>query len=144
MFYQKKCFRTGHDPDGYYPCMSTNPFEPSAQIDVERGVSGTARLLQSGFLFRIVEFRIIEGNDPVVVRLRYSGWWFVQRVDVNGVRAWTKISWLNLSRQIEFVLPAQVAPSRNLVQIEINFRPGLLIQRFRVWVDGQMQFDQIS
>lgn len=119
--------------------MQNNPFRPSAEIDTEKGVTGTARLLRSGFLFRLIEL-----NVPMPIRLRYSGWWFVQRIDVNGVRVWTKISWLNLSRQIQFVLPAEIDPARRPVNIEIDFRPGLLIRRFRVWVDGQMEFDQVS
>ena len=76
--------------------------------------------------------------------MKYSGWWFVQRIDVNGVRAWTKISWLDLSRQIQFDLPAEIDRARRTVNVEINFRPGLLIRRFRVWIDGQMEFDQVS
>lgn len=119
--------------------MHNNPFRPSAEIDTEKGVTGTARLLRSGFLFRVIEL-----NFPGKVHLRYSGWWFVQRVDVNGIRVWTKISWLDLSRRIQFALPVEVDPARRLVNIEINFRPGLLIQRFRVWVDGQMEFDQVA
>jgi hypothetical protein len=124
--------------------MQNNPFLPSAEIETEKGVTGDARLVRSSFLFRIIELDSPFPKSQIPIRLRYSGWWFVQRVDVNGIRAWTKISWLDLSRQIQFDLPAEVDSQCRPVNIEINFRPGLMIRRFRIWVDGQLQFDQVA
>ncbi|TWU59203.1 hypothetical protein Poly51_19890 [Rubripirellula tenax] len=119
--------------------MTSNPFAPAASVDDEIGVCGDARLIRSGFLFRIIEF-----ETPRKCGLRYSGWWFLQRVWVDDHKVWSKVSWLNLSRNIEFRLPADRFPDESLVRIEIVFRPGLVIRRFRVWMDEQLAFDQIS
>jgi len=119
--------------------MPDNPFSPPSTLSHQKAVCGDARLLQSGFLYRVIEF-----EQPLGFRLEYSGWWFWQRVRINGNRVWFRISWLRIWSQLEFDLPAEVDSSQPEVKIEISFRPGLIIQRFRIWVAQQIVFDQVS
>ena len=119
--------------------METNPFSVPAQIAEERGVFGDAKRLKGGFLYRVIEIKA-----PFPCQLVYDGWWFRQTVDLNGIRAWSQISWLNIQREVEFAVPSSVNPACGWVRIEINFGRTLFIRRFRVWIDELMVYDEIS
>ncbi len=117
----------------------TNPFAASAIVPSERGVFGDARLIRSGFLFRVIELR-----SPVAMRMVYSGWWFRQKIEINGELVWFRISWLTILRRAEFPLPATVDTNQSPAQMEIGFGRGLMIRRFRLWIDGQIVYDEIN
>lgn len=119
--------------------METNPFSVPSQISEERGVFGDAKRLKGGFLYRVIEF-----EAPFPLQLVYDGWWFRQTVDLNGIRAWSQISWLNIQREVEFAVPSSVSPACGSIRIEINFGRTLFIRRFRVWIDELMVYDEIS
>ncbi|TWU55740.1 hypothetical protein [Rubripirellula reticaptiva] len=119
--------------------MSKNPFSPSLLIADEKGVCGDVRLVRSSFLFRVIDLGL-----PLPCRLTYSGWWFLQRVWIDDRKVWSTVSWLALARRIEFPLPADLDERRRTIRIEIDFRPGLMIRRFRVWVGEELALDQIS
>lgn len=119
--------------------MATNPFSVPSQISEDRGVFGNAKRLRGGFLYRVIEF-----ETPFPCRLVYDGWWFRQTVKLNGIRAWSQISWLNIERTVEFAAPSSVDPSSAPVKIEIDFGRTLFIRRFRVWIDGMIVYDEIS
>ena len=96
------------------------------------------------------------------IDVTYTGWWFLQRVYIQGVRAWWAISWLNLRRSIQFELPGcvvgQIAMSRRdianpedraekqaqIMRIEIDFGQALRIRRFRLWVNDRIRYDEIN
>ncbi len=131
------------------PPPRENPYSPGSLVENEPAVFGDAHLVQSGFLYRVIDF-----PAPFKCRMVYSGWWFVQRVSVDGHLAWSKVSWINLATKIEFALPprkdtlerlaADRDPLGHQVRIEITFRPGLVIRRFRVWIDDALSFDQLG
>ena len=84
-----------------------------------------------------------------VVHLTYNGWWFVQRVHLNGKMVWWAISWLKIESSLEIDLrtdnrdwEATSFPSK--VRIEIDFSRGLQIRRFRIWFDQEIRYDEIS
>ena len=119
--------------------MSTNPFSASATVTEERGVYGDARRLRSGFLYRVIDI-----GAPWECRLVYDGWWFRQKVAINAETAWFEISWLTIRRNIEFQIPASVIPDRPDARIEIEFGRALMIRRFRLWIDGNIVYDEIN
>lgn len=119
--------------------MATNPFSVPNQIPEERGIFGNAKRTRGGFLFRVIEF-----DDPFPCKMIYDGWWFRQKVHMNGQRAWSQISWLTIEREAEFQVPPSVAAAQPRAKIEINFGRSLLIRRFRLWIDGQIVYDEIN
>ena len=61
-----------------------NPYAVTSHVDTaERAYGDHARLVQSSFLFRVIEF-----DRPFEGRLRYSCWWWRQRIEINGHRVW--------------------------------------------------------
>jgi hypothetical protein len=118
--------------------MATNPFSSPTVTD-ERGVFGGAQRIQGGFLYRVIQI-----DAPVACRLRYDGWWFRQKIEIDGRLVWFRISWLTIHRRAEFLLPASVDPAQTPASIEIEFGRGLSIRRFRVWIGGQIAFDEIN
>jgi len=131
---------------------SPNPFAPTAEVLQQPAIFGDAQLAREAFLFRVIDLK-----TPIACRLTYSGWWFVQRISVDGRRVWWKVSWLNLERVIRFSVPHRIESAigaetgageadQNLIdgRIEIDFGRGLRIRRFRVWFDDELTFDQIA
>jgi hypothetical protein len=118
--------------------MSSNPFSATL-VTNQRGVFGGARRLRSGFLFRVIEL-----ESPFPCRLVYDGWWFRQKIEVNDQLAWFQISWLTIRRRVEFAIPASVDATQPPARIEIEFGRGLSIRRFRVWIDGQIAYDEVN
>ena len=123
-----------------------NPYASPSADPAKGGVYAEhAQLASSAFLYREIEFAI-----PYPLLLVYSGWWFWQRVTVCDERVWSQISWLNLRREIEFTLPPQspsipASPSIPVQgRIEIDFGRALRIRRFRVWIGGEMLYDEIN
>ena len=119
--------------------MAENPFSPTSTLPNERGVFGTARQIRSGFLFRVIDF-----DAPMRCRLVYDGWWFRQKIEINGEVAWFQISWLRIHRRITFQVPAKVKVRQPEGKIEIEFGRSLMIRRFRIWIGGQMVYDEIN
>jgi len=129
-----------NDPD--YPQngqSKINPFAAPQSTSNERGVFGNARRIRSGFLFRVIEFE----SSPIE-HLVYDGWWFRQKVKIDGVRLWQIVSWLTIRRQIEISLPASGSRNSATLRIEIDFGRSLLIRRFRVWIDENLLYDEIN
>ncbi len=100
---------------------------------------GSARLIRSSFLFRVIEFDL-----PLPFRMIYDGWWFRQKIEISGETAWFQISWLTIQRHIEFQIPSTVDPQQPSAAIEIDFGQGLKIRRFRVWVSQQNVYDEVN
>ncbi|GAA4461552.1 hypothetical protein [Novipirellula rosea] len=135
----------------------TNPFEPPIELPSEKGVFGDhATLITRRFLYRVIRYQ-----RPFTGRLVYSGWWFRQKIEINGVVVWWKVSWLNISPDVSFTIPAEAfanqqvgddaSPENDSVpsqpiqgRIEIQFTRGLRIRRFRVWFDQQLAYDEIA
>ena len=117
-----------------------NPFAvTTGQID-ERGVFGDhARRVRSGFLYRVIEF-----DRPYPCQLVYNGRWFLQRITINGSLVWWQISWLTIRPRAEFRVPARIDPATPAGSIEIGFARGLLMRRFRVWIGGQIVYDEVN
>ncbi|MBB3206966.1 hypothetical protein FHS27_002780 [Rhodopirellula rubra] len=124
----------------------SNPFAVSVSAPLEKGIfADHAVLKRHGFLFRVVEF-----DHPLDGTLTYSGWWFRQTVEINGQSCWFQISWLKIHSRFEFVLPdtIEIDPgwgdsSDRSMAVEIDFSRGLLIRRFRIWLAGQILYDEI-
>ena len=118
--------------------MDTNPFSAPNPVPDQRGVFGNARKLRTGFLFRVIEI-----DAPIPCRLVYDGWWFRQKIEVNGTIAWFQVSWLTIRRHVKFRIPKQVHPAEPQAAIEIDFGPSLMIRRFRLWVAEHLVYDEI-
>ncbi|WP_236622235.1 hypothetical protein [Novipirellula maiorica] len=140
----------------------SNPFEPPIELQSEKGVFGDHAIRATGrFLYRVIQFQ-----RPFTGTLVYSGWWFRQKIEINGVVVWWKVSWLNISPDVLFTIPPEVyanqaspnqaggddvphgtdlVPSQPIQgRIEIQFTRGLRIRRFRVWFDQQIAYDEIA
>jgi hypothetical protein len=117
-----------------------NPFAASKILVDEKGVfADHATLVRGSFLYRVIDFEL-----PFRGRFVYNGWWFRQLVQIDDYRTWMKISWLQIHRRIEFVLPAEIDPQCRKCLIEIHFGTGLRIRRFQVTVGGIVVYDEIS
>ncbi len=117
----------------------TNPFAVSTILPPQRGVFGEARRIRGGFLFRVIEFQ-----SPLTTRMVYSGWWFRQKIEFDGQVVWFRISWLTILREAEFTLPSPIGSEPLPGKVEIEFGRGLMIRRFRVWISGQLAYDEIN
>lgn len=116
-----------------------NPFDASKILVDEKGVfADGATLKRRSLLFRVIDFEI-----PFHGRLVYDGWWFWQRVTLDGVRVWSKISWLRIEPRFEFRLPVELDPQQSVCRIDIIFGFGLSIRRFQVTVGGIIAYDEI-
>ncbi len=118
---------------------AANPFSASSLETDERGVFGDARRIRAGFLFRVIQI-----DAPVICRIVYDGWWFRQKIEVDGELVWRQISWLTIRRHVKFKLPAKLDQSQPEAAIEIDFGRSLTIRRFRVWIGGQIVYDEIN
>ena len=108
-------------------------------VQSERGVfADHARLIRSTFLYRVIDL-----ERPITTRLVYTGWWFRQKIELDGIPVWFRISWLSIRPRAEFRVPSEVDPSQPTGKIEINFGTGLSIRRFRVWINDQIAYDEI-
>ncbi|KAA1259322.1 hypothetical protein LF1_18520 [Rubripirellula obstinata] len=119
---------------------------------------GDAVLLKKTFLYRVIRFGEHRGLTPQKpdssMDLTYSGWWFVQRVHVNDLLVWWTISWRSIWPLIEIDLTKKLAQRDETgkrqtglpkeIKIELDFTPGLRIRRFRVWLDQEIRYDEIS
>ena len=119
--------------------MTTNPFSASNPIPDQRGVFGSARRIRAGFLYRVIEV-----DAPLRCQVVYDGWWFRQKIEINGNVAWFQISWLTIRRRVDFGIPKQVDRSGRRAAIEIHFGPSLMIRRFRLWIAEQIVYDEIN
>jgi hypothetical protein len=117
----------------------TNPFEAASCLANERGIFGEARLIRSGFLYRVIEL-----ESPYATRMVYSGWWFRQKIEFDGQLVWFRISWLSILKQAEFRMPALVDPQESPARVELSFGRRLMIRRFRLWIDGQIAYDEVN
>jgi len=118
----------------------TNPFEVTSREINEKGVFGDhARLRRSGFLFRVIDLQA-----PYPCRLTYDGWWFRQQVCFDQHLAWRQISWLTIRSRAEFRVPPAIDPAQPMAAIEIGFNRGLMIRRFRVWIAGEIVYDEVN
>jgi len=119
--------------------LTINPFDASRILEDEQGVfADGAKLVQRALLFRVIDFEL-----PFQGRFVYDGWWFWQRVSIEGIRVWSKISWLRIERKVQFQLPKEVDALSPPCQIDIHFGPGLSIRRFQVTIAGVVAYDEI-
>ncbi len=116
-----------------------NPFQPSSLLDHEPGVfADHAQRLDHGFLYRVIDLR-----SPLTLHFVYDAWWFWQRVYVNEVRIWSRISWLRIERSVDVVLPAEIDPEQRRFQVDVQFGPGLRFRRFQIVIGGIVEYDEI-
>jgi hypothetical protein len=116
-----------------------NPFAVTNSTPNESGVFGDATRVRSNFLYRVIQL-----GPPLNYRVVYDGWWFRQRIEINGVLAWSRISWLTIQRRVEFRVPVEVAPYEPAGRIEIEFTRGLMVRRFRLWIGESLVYDEIN
>lgn len=116
-----------------------NPFSVTNLTPNERGIFGSAKRLRSSFLYRVIEV-----GDPPRHRIVYDGWWFRQKIEIDGRLAWWRVSWLTIQRNVEFRLPPEVDPDQPEGRIEIEFSRGLMIRRFRLWIGQSLIYDEIN
>lgn len=121
--------------------MESNPFAPPDLIEeTDRGVYGDhARCLRKTLLYREIRF-----DGSIEGLFIYDGWWFRQKITLNGNSVWFRISWLNIHRNAAFDLPTSIDPLQRRCRVEIEFSQFLLIRRFRVWLDGETLYDEIA
>lgn len=117
-----------------------NPFAPAAILDDERGVFGDGSIRRrAAFVYREIEF-----TEPFSGFLVYDGWWFRQRVSINGIGVWWRISWTSFHKRIDFRMPAEVDAKESPARIDICFGRGLGIRRFQVTIGGIIAYDEIA
>ena len=116
-----------------------NPYRASSNVLPEPGIYlNSAVLCGSSFLFRSIQI-----ERPFSHRLVYSGWWLLQKITIDGQCVWSTVSWPALKRTISFTIPGPGLDFYADGFIEIDFAPGLRIRRFRVWIDGEIVFDEV-
>lgn len=96
-----------------------------------------AVLRGKGFLYREIEL-----TGQFDGRLRYSGWWFVQRIYFSDQLLWHRITWISIAREVQFELPAtdgQLVP----VTLRIDCDARLLFRRFQLSAGGTILYDEI-
>ena len=130
-----------------------NPYSAATNLTQQTGIfTDSAQLVRSAFLYRMIRLddlpihavNHVAGNHAAGCLIIYSGWWFWQRVKVDSRIVWSQVSWISLSRTIQFTIPpTREGDSPRQGGIEIDFAPGLRIKRFRLSVDGQVVFDEI-
>lgn len=117
-----------------------NPYATNAVNDLGRGFFGNhANCREQTFLFRVLEI-----THPINAEFVYSGWWFRQTIHVDGIRVWRQISWLSIKSKAKFDLPSSVDPEQREGRIEIDFSRGLRIRRFRLWIESELIYDEVS
>jgi hypothetical protein len=118
----------------------SNPYAVSATLTDERGIFGShAELIRGGLLHREIQLQA-----PISGTFIYDGRWFRQKITINGIKAWFRISWLTIYRHAEFKLPVEIDADQPTGRIEIAFSRGLMIRRFRVWIADQLVYDEIN
>ncbi len=118
---------------------NVNPFQPTTLSTQERGVfADHARRLDHGFLYRVIEL-----GAPLPLHFVYDAWWFWQRVYVNDVRVWSKISWLRIEPSVACKLPPTIDPQQRLLRVDVQFGPGLRFRRFQIVIGGIVEYDEI-
>jgi hypothetical protein len=118
----------------------TNPYSVTTSVPIERGCYGDAAIKRGGtFLFRVIEVQ-----QPLPFEFVYDGWWFRQKILIDGVRVWSQISWLSIRDRVRFRLPEAVDREQREGHIEINFGRGLRIRRFRLWIAGELIYDEVA
>ena len=116
-----------------------NPYSVTAASPLQKGYFGEhSSLIEGAFLYRVVEIR-----HPIDAEFVYSGWWFLQRIRINGRKVWSKISWLTIKDRVEFQLPESIDPEKRSGRIEIDFGRGLRFRRFRIWIGDQLVYDEV-
>lgn len=116
---------------------ASNPYKPPAPVSEKQGYGDQATLLSAGFLYRRIEF-----HQPFQALFSYNGWNFLQRIHINDQLVWKRISWAVIHRQAEFRLPKSVDPAERICRMEIFFRRGLLIRKFRISLEGHVIYDE--
>lgn len=95
-------------------------------------------------MIRVDDLAALDSGERDTCVIIYTGWWFWQRVLLGGQRIWSRVSWVSLEREIDFLIPATFEQEHQRQgRIEIDFGPGLRIRRFRLWIDGRIFLDEI-
>ncbi len=123
------------------PARPANPFAPTVDlIESDRGVFGDhAACLRRSLLYRVVQI-----HQPIEAVFLYDGWWFRQKILVDGRIVWFRISWLTIHRRAEFELPPEIDSRQRRCRMEIDFSRALFIRRFRLWIGDTLVYDEIN
>ncbi|MDF1840316.1 MAG: hypothetical protein P1U77_02715 [Rubripirellula sp.] len=116
-----------------------NPFAVTNVAPLETGTFGTSKRIRRNFLYRVIEI-----GPPHLFQLVYDGWWFRQKVEIDGVLVSRRISWLSIQRKVKFQVPSNVDSNQPTGRIEIDFTRGLMIRRFRLWIGDELVYDEIN
>lgn len=116
-----------------------NPFAVTNVAPLETGTFGESKRIRSNFLYRVIEV-----GHPHFLRFIYDGWWFRQKVEIDGILVSRRISWLSIQRKVKFELPPSVDTLGRTGRIEIDFTRGLMIRRFRLWIGDELVYDEIN
>ena len=117
-----------------------NPYAPTMVDEPKHVVFGDhARRVRGTFLYREIEI-----SRPAEITLIYSGWWWVQRIQLNGHRVWSRISWKSIHDELDFKIPASIIPTEPKARIEIGFSRSLSIRRFRFWIEDELVYDEVN
>ncbi|MEL6107133.1 MAG: hypothetical protein AAFU85_13910 [Planctomycetota bacterium] len=117
-----------------------NPFAVIPTTPIEGGVHGDhCRRVAGSFLYRVIEVA-----HPLEFEFVYSAWWFRQTIDIGSRRVWHRISWLWIHNKAKFSLPAQIDPRERSGEMKIDFSRGLRIRRFRIWIEEELIYDEVS
>ena len=121
------------------PHYHSNPYEtPRDPGMAERAFGDFARLVQSSFLFRVIEF-----EQPFQGVLTYSCWWWRQKIDINGYNVWFRISWIRIHSLAEFEFADVLGTGGRIKgKILIDFSRSLRIRRFRLFLAGELVYDE--
>lgn len=136
------------------PSSSSNPYQSPPSV-IHKGViyGDNALRRKGGFLYREIEL-----SGPFTGILIYNGWWFLQRISLNGQRLWSQISWLTLQRTIDFQIPVSqeqgsplASPSGEAdsmitmhpARLQIDFDSRLKFRRFQLLIDEVSVYDEI-
>ncbi len=116
----------------------TNPYDPPPVVlDQRPNYLDQARLLKAGFLYRKIEFDV-----PFQGLLVYSGWNFLQRIRINDILVWKRVSWVVIHRQAQFQLPAELDPQQRQAQVDLRFSRGLMMEGFSLRIGQQVVYDE--
>ena len=116
----------------------TNPYQPPPRVaESGKHFGDFARLIRGGFLYREIQF-----SQPVPFHFVYSGWNFVQRIRIDGITVWRRISWAVIHREVSFQLPRHVDGQERSGELRIVFTRSLRIHRFQIWIGGVLVWDE--
>ena len=118
--------------------MTTNPYHPPDEVlELQRNATDVAKLVRGGFLYRKISI-----SEPFECLLIYNGWNFLQRIFLDDVLVWKRISWIVIHRHAEFAIPNELYPPGGRGELQIEFGRGLRVRRFCIHLAGRLVYEE--